>query len=210
MTRHLQAHPWHGIPVGDDAPAVVNVFIEIVPADTVKYEIDKASGHLKLDRPQRFSNVCPAPYGFLPQTWCAERVAALAMARTDHTGVRGDGDPLDVCVLTERDITHGAVLVHARPIGGLRLLDGGEADDKIVAVLLDDAAYGGCRDLAEVPSPLIDRLRHYFLTYKDLPGAADPRRCEIVEVYDAAGAHEVIRASIADYAAGFPSPRAPT
>src|SRR5512132_4255869 len=90
MATRLQAHPWHGIPVGADAPAVVNAFIEIVPTDTVKYEIDKASGHLKLDRPQQLSNVCPAPYGFVPQTWCHERVAALAMARTQHTAIVGD------------------------------------------------------------------------------------------------------------------------
>src|SRR6185436_19144225 len=109
MATRLQAHPWHGIPVGLDAPTVVNAFIEIVPTDTVKYEIDKASGHLKLDRPQQFSNVCPAPYGFVPQTWCHERVAALAMRRTGRTGIVGDGDPLDVCVLTERPITHGAI-----------------------------------------------------------------------------------------------------
>jgi inorganic pyrophosphatase len=205
MARGLQAHPWHGIPVGADAPTLVNAFIEIVPTDTVKYEIDKASGHLKVDRPQQFSNVCPAPYGFVPQTWCHDRVAALAMQRTGHTGLVGDGDPLDVCVLTERSITHGAILVRARPIGGLRVIDRGEADDKIVAVLVDDAAYGAFRDLADVPRALVDRLRHYFLTYKDLPGAPGPRRSEIDDVYGAAAAHEVVRAAMADYAAGFPA-----
>jgi inorganic pyrophosphatase len=202
-TRGVQAHPWHGIPVGPDAPAVVNAFIEIVPTDTVKYEIDKASGHLKIDRPQQFSNVCPAPYGFVPRTWCHGRVAALAMRRTGKSPIVGDGDPLDVCVLTERPITHGAILVRARPIGGLRLLDKGEADDKIVAVLVDDAAYGAFRDLGDVPAALVDRLRHYFLTYKDLPDTTAARRCEISEVYGVAAAHEVIRASIEDYAAGF-------
>jgi inorganic pyrophosphatase len=206
MTRGLQAHPWHGIAVGDEAPLVVNAFIEIVPADTVKYEIDKASGHLKLDRPQQFSNVCPAPYGFVPRTWCRDGVAALAM-RLGRTGVVGDGDPLDICVLTERPITHGAILVHARPIGGFRLLDRGEADDKILAVLVDDPAYGSFRDLADVPPALVDRLRHYFLTYKEIPdsSASGPRRCEIDEVYGVDAAHEVIRAAIADYAAGFPA-----
>jgi inorganic pyrophosphatase len=108
-------------------------------------------------------------------------------------------------VLTERPITHGAILVRARPIGGLRLLDRGEADDKIIAVLVDDPAYGAFRDLADAPAPLVDRLRHYFLTYKDLPDASAPRTCEISAVYGAAGAHEVIRAAIADYAAGFPA-----
>jgi inorganic pyrophosphatase len=205
MPDRLQAHPWHGISAGDDAPVVVNAFIELVPSDTVKYEIDKASGHLKLDRPQQFSNVCPAPYGFVPRTWCRDVVAALAM-RGGRTGVLGDGDPLDICVLTERPITHGAILVRARPIGGLRLLDKGEADDKIIAVLAGDAAYGAYRDLADVPPTLVDRLRHYFLTYKEIPDphASGPRRCEIDEAYGVAGAHEVIRAAIADYVAGYP------
>ncbi|MGH7893035.1 MAG: inorganic pyrophosphatase [Candidatus Binatia bacterium] len=208
MSLRLQAHPWHGIPIGDDAPVVVNAFIEIVPSDTVKYEIDKTSGHLKLDRPQQFSNVCPAPYGFVPQTWCKERVGTLAMQRTGRSGIVGDGDPLDVCVLTERPITHGAILVRARPIGGLRLLDRGEADDKVIAVLVDDPAYGGFRELGDVPPALVDRLRHYFLTYKDLPdpSARAPRRCEISEVYGVAAAHEVITTAMADYAAGFPVP----
>ena len=205
MVSRLQAHPWHGIPVGPDVPAIVNVFIEIVPGDTVKYEIDKPSGHLKIDRPQRFSNVCPSPYGFIPQTWCRDGVAAIAMRTTGRTGIVGDNDPLDICVLTERPITHGAILVRARTIGGLCLLDKGEADDKIIAVLVDDPAYGTFRDLADVPTPLVDRLRHYFLTYKDIPDAVTPRTCEITAVYGAARAHEVVRASIADYEAGFPA-----
>lgn len=207
MPTRLQAHPWHGISIGDDAPAVVNAFIEIVPSDTVKYEIDKASGHLKLDRPQQFSNVCPAPYGFVPRTWCTTNVAALAARRTSTPITAGDNDPLDVCVLTEHPITHGAILLRARPIGGLCLIDKGEADDKIVAVLVDDAAYGGFRDLADAPAPLVDRLRHYFLTYKDLPGSTAPRRCEIAGVYGADDARAVIRAAMADYAAGFPAER---
>ena len=205
MTHRLQAHPWHGIPVGPDAPAIVNVFLEIVPGDTVKYEVDKASGHLKIDRPQRFSNVCPSPYGFIPQTWCRDGVAAIAMRGGGRTGIVGDNDPLDICVLTERPITHGAILVRARTIGGLCLLDKGEADDKIIAVLLDDPAYGAFRDLADVPAPLVDRLRHYFLTYKDIPDGVTPRTCEITAVYGAPRAHEVVRASIADYVAGYPT-----
>jgi inorganic pyrophosphatase len=204
MLSRLQAHPWHGIPAGPDAPAIVNVFLEIVPGDTVKYEVDKPSGHLKIDRPQRFSNVCPSPYGFIPQTWCRDGVAAIAMRTTGRTGIVGDNDPLDICVLTERPITHGAILVRARTFGGLCLLDKGEADDKIIAVLLDDPAYGAFRDLGDVPTALVDRLRHYFLTYKDIPDGVTPRTCEITDVYGAARAHEVVRASIADYVAGHP------
>jgi inorganic pyrophosphatase len=199
----LQAHPWHGIAPGDQAPENVNVFIEMVPTDTVKYEVDKISGHLKLDRPQKFSNLCPMPYGFIPRTWCKDRVAALAMEATGRTGIIGDGDPVDICVMTERTINHGSIIVRARPIGGLRLFDHHEADDKIVGVLVDDPAYGAFRDIGDVPKPLIDRLRHYFLTYKQIPDAAE-RACEITHVYDAKTAHEVVRRALADYAAGFP------
>jgi inorganic pyrophosphatase len=202
-TNELQAHPWHGIAPGDGAPEIVNVFIEIVPSDTVKYEVDKISGHLKLDRPQKFSNLCPMPYGFIPRTWCREQVAALAMEATGRTGIVGDGDPVDICVMTERTINHGSIIVRARPIGGLRLFDHHEADDKIVAVLVDDPAYGAFRDIHDVPKALIDRLRHYFLTYKQIPDAAE-RACEITHVYDVATAHDVIRRALADYAAGFP------
>lgn len=202
----LQAHPWHGIPLGDDAPSVLTCFIELVPTDTVKYEIDKGSGHLKVDRPQKFSNVCPAPYGFIPRTLCDARVGARACERTGLEGIRGDQDPLDICVLTERTINHGNILMTVRPIGGLRMIDKHEADDKIVAVLLDDATYGAIEDIRDVPPALIDRLRHYFLTYKDLPDPArlaTGQRCEIREVYGVDEAFEVIRRSQQDYALRF-------
>ncbi len=77
----FQAHPWHGIPPGAGAPGVVNAYVEIVPTDAVKYELDKASGHLRVDRPQRFSSFPPTLYGFIPQTFCGDRVAELCRAR---------------------------------------------------------------------------------------------------------------------------------
>src|SRR5438132_9474923 len=137
----FQAHPWHGVAPGDPA-GVVQAYIEIVPTDTVKYELDKQTGHLRVDRPQRFSNVCPALYGFVPQTHCGERNGELCSLRTGRKGIVGDGDPLDICVLTEKTIPRGDILLEARPIGGLRMIDRGEADDKIIAVLEGDAAYG--------------------------------------------------------------------
>src|SRR5947209_15791177 len=97
----FQAHPWHGIPAGEDAPGTVNAYIEIVPTDAVKYELDKRSGHLRVDRPQRFSSMCPSLYGFIPQSYCGEQVAQLCCDRTGTSGIQGDGDPLDICVLTE-------------------------------------------------------------------------------------------------------------
>jgi len=190
-------HPWHGISPGDNAPRLVNCFIEVVPSDTVKYEIDKITGYLKVDRPQRYSNTCPALYGFLPQSYCGEAVAefsSLAIGRK----LEGDGDPLDICVLTDRPIQHGNLLVECVPIGGFRMLDHGEVDDKIVAVLKDDATYGSRTDISEAPEVVLDRIRHYFLTYKLPPGALT-NGCEITHTYGVAEAHEVIRRSFADY-----------
>ena len=81
MIRKYKAHPWHGISLGDEAPEVVRTFIEIVPTDTVKYEIDKSTGYLCIDRPQKYSNIIPALYGFLPQTISGPRVAELSNVR---------------------------------------------------------------------------------------------------------------------------------
>ncbi len=203
----FQAHPWHGITPGADVPERVTAYIELVPTDTVKYELDKRSGHLRLDRPQRFSSLCPMPYGFIPQTFCGDEVARLCEAQTGLTGIRGDGDPMDICVLTEKTITHADLLVRARPIGGLRMIDGNEADDKIVAVLDDDVAFGQIADITDAPPGLIDRLRHYFLSYKQLPQDA-PRRVEIAAVYGRIEAHEAIRRSLADYRARYGAPEA--
>lgn len=169
----------------------------MVPTDTVKYEVDKDSGYLKLDRPQKYSNVVPALYGFIPQTFCAKRVADFCQEKTGRDNIKGDKDPLDICVLTEKDITHGDILVRARPIGGFRMLDGDEADDKLVAVLDNDAVYGEYRDISDCPALVLDRLKHYFLTYKDLPGRES--NVEITHVYGIEEAHEVIRRSMSDY-----------
>ena len=84
-------------------------------------------------------------------------------------GIEGDKDPMDICVLSEKTFTHGSFFLHARPIGGLRMIDGNEADDKIVAVLESDLAYGKIVEIRDVPQGLIDRLKHYFLSYKQLP-----------------------------------------
>ena len=141
MGLRYKSHPWHGLEVGDDAPEVVTAFIEMVPTDTVKYELDKVSGYIKIDRPQKYSNVVPALYGFIPQSYCGGLVAEYAMQQTQRTDIQGDCDPLDICVLTERTISHGDIIARVRPIGGFRMLDGNEADDKIIAVLKHDATY---------------------------------------------------------------------
>lgn len=196
-------HPWHGVPIGPDAPRCVTVYVEIVPTDTVKYELDKASGYLKLDRPQQFSNVCPTLYGLIPQTYCGSAYGAFTADRVGRSGIVGDGDPLDVCVLTEKAIPHGDVLVQALPIGGLRMLDCDQADDKIVAVLVDDVVYGKVGELRDVPRTLVERLRHYFLTYKRAPGAVPS--VEILGAYDSDEARKVVEVCAADYASTFRS-----
>jgi inorganic pyrophosphatase len=197
MGLRYKSHPWHGIAIGNEAPAKVTAFIEVVPTDTVKYEIDKDSGYLFLDRPQKYSNVIPALYGFIPQTFCGEQVGEYCMEKTNKSGIKGDGDPIDICVLTEKDITHGDIIVHALPIGGFRMIDGNEADDKIIAVLDNDVVYEGYRDVDDLPSFVVERLKHYFLTYKDMPGK--DKDTEITHTYGVEEAYEVIRRSMVDY-----------
>jgi len=192
-----KSHPWHGIPIGKEVPNVVTTFIEVIPTDTVKYEVDKITGYLMIDRPQKFSNIVPALYGFIPQTYCKEQVAAYCREKTGREGIIGDDDPLDICVLTEREVTHGNIIVKATPIGGLRMIDNGEADDKIIAVLSNDEVYGHWKNIDDLPANLINRLRHYFLTYKQLPG--EEPTCEITDVYGREEAFEVIRRSRQDY-----------
>lgn len=203
MKSLYKAHPWHGISPGEQAPELVTAFIEIVPTDTIKYEVDKASGYLKVDRPQKFSNVVPALYGFIPQTYCDKEIAAYAAEKSGLEVLRGDGDPLDICVLCERPVTHGDILLQAIPIGGFRMIDKQEADDKIIAVMRNDDLYGRYTDVSQVPAPLIERLRHYFLTYKNMPGDA-VRTTVITHVYNTQEAHEVIRRSMRDYTNAYP------
>ena len=195
-------HPWHGVALGAKAPEVVTAYVEVVPSDTVKYELDKITGLLRVDRPQKYSNVCPCLYGLLPQTMCAEKVAARAVETTGRGDLLGDADPLDVCVLTERNISHGNILAEAIPIGGLRMIDGNEVDDKIIAVLEGDATYGKMRDISECPPAVVDRLRHYFLTYKQSPDATE-RECFISEVYGQEEARTVIQCGQYDYLLRF-------
>lgn len=198
MFRINKAHPWHGIPIGENVPQEVTVFIEIVPRDTVKYEVDKETGYLKIDRPQQYSNVVPANYGFIPQTYCAERIANLAREKSEGIAISdGDGDPLDILVLSEHHIPRGDIILKACPIGGFCLIDGGEADDKIIAVLKGDKVFEQYQEISELPKGILERFKHYFLTYKSLPD--EPNKCEIAFSYGREQSYEVIKAAIADY-----------
>ena len=203
MNKQLfQAHPWHGVTPGPKTPELVNAYIEIVPTDAVKYELDKASGHLRVDRPQRFSSMSPTLYGFIPQTYCGREVAELCEQKTGRVGIEGDKDPMDICVLSEKAFAHGSFFLHARPIGGLRMIDGNQADDKIIAVLESDLAYGKFDEIGDVPPGLVDRLKHYFLSYKQLPNEKE-KRVEIIDVYDRTEALDVITRSLRDYQTEF-------
>lgn len=197
MGLRYKSHPWHGVGIGKDAPNVVTSFIEVVSTDTVKYEVDKESGYLRIDRPQKYSNVIPAIYGFIPQTYCGTLVGEYCREKTGKANINGDGDPIDICVLTEKNIAHGDILVSAKPIGGFRMIDGNEADDKIIAVLSNDTVYGHFTDLSDCPTIVIERLKHYFLTYKDMPGR--DHNCTITHTYGVEEAYEVIRRSMQDY-----------
>jgi len=197
MYRH-KAHPWHNINPGDKLPEEVIAFIEIVPTDTIKYEVDKISGFLSIDRPQKYSNIIPALYGFIPKTYCSKNVAELTNIALDRKDIQGDGDPLDICVLTEKDVTHGDIIATARPIGGFRLLDNKQADDKIIAVLKNDLIYSDYQDISELPEKVVNRLIHYFTTYKDLPADINPRM-KLKEIYGVQTAYDVIRRAREDY-----------
>jgi len=180
-------HPWHGIASQHD-DQYINCFIEIVPSDSMKYELDKQTGYLMIDRPNLSSSTLPTPYGFIPRTFCGDLVGGEKP---------GDKDPLDVCVLMEGRLNHGDLLLKARPIGGFRMVDRGEADDKIITVLKGDPIYGDIQDVLQVPQPVLDKLHHYFVSYKrNLKGESD---CYIEEVYGREEARKVIQSSQLDY-----------
>lgn len=189
-------HPWHGLEVGPEPPETVHAYIEMTPFDTVKYEVDKTTGYLCIDRPQLTSSTPPTLYGFIPRTYCGERVGKLTPEATV-----GDGDPMDICVISERDVSRAEIVLNAHVIGGLQMIDGGKADDKIIAVLNKDAIWGSVHDISGLPSALVERLRHYFLTYKHLPGEA--QHVSIQQVYSRDHALKVIEAAIQDYLDAF-------
>ena len=193
-------HPWHGLEAGPDAPRVVTAFVEITPFDAVKYEVDKVTGYTRVDRPQRSSAYPPTLYGFVPRTYCAERVRALSAEGVE----RGDGDPLDICVVSERPIDRADITLSARVVGGLQMVDGGEADDKIVAVLDNDLFWGHVTEIDELPHTLVERLTHYFSTYKMVPGRV--AEATIGRVYGRDHAQSVVAAAQADYADEFEGP----
>ena len=189
-------HPWHGLEVGLDPPQIVHAYIEITPFDLVKYEVDKKSGYLRVDRPQGSSSLPPALYGFIPRTYCSSKVAAIS-----STAQHGDSDPLDICVISERPINRAEVVLNARVVGGIRMIDGDKADDKIIAVLQNDNMWSHIQRLKDIPEIMIERLRHYFSTYKLVTGS--PPTTRIDGIYDNDHALKVVAAAIEDYNDNF-------
>jgi inorganic pyrophosphatase len=187
-------HPWHGLQVRPEGMSedMVQAYIEMTTDDVVKYELDKASGFLVVDRPQRTTSRPPALYGFIPRTYCAEEVAK----RCPDVDI-ADGDPLDICVFSERHITRADILLNARIVGGIQMIDEGEADDKIVAVIEGDNIWGDVHDISDLPPIKTERLQHYFSTYKMAPGKELDIKVDYV--YGREEALKVIAAAEKDY-----------
>ncbi|GAB5415613.1 MAG: inorganic pyrophosphatase [Congregibacter sp.] len=187
-------HPWHGLHAQSEGAAegIVQCYIEMLPTDVVKYELDKSSGFLMVDRPQRTTSSPPALYGFIPRTFCAEEVAKRC------PGVEvADGDPLDICIYSERHINRSDIILNARVVGGIQMIDDGEADDKIIAILDGDNIWGKVEDISDLPDIKVERLQHYFATYKLQPGK--DVNIKVDHVYGREEALKVIAASEKDY-----------
>jgi len=185
-------HPWHGLEVGTNPPVNVNAYIEITPFDFVKYEVDKTTGYLRVDRPHRTSSQPPSLYGFIPKTYCGDRVKTLSPKSS-----KGDGDPLDICIISERPIAKSEIILRAKVVGGIQMIDHDEADDKIIAVLENDNIWQNADNITDLPHVIIERLRHYFLTYKLMPG--EKSNILIDSIYDKEHAFKVVNAAILDY-----------
>ena len=188
-------HPWHGLRPHLVGP-LVDAYIELTPFDLVKYELDKDTGYLRVDRPQRTSSMPPTLYGFIPRTLCSARVSALSKGAKD-----GDNDPLDICVISERPIARSEVIMRARVIGGIKLIDDGEVDDKIIAVFERDEFWQDAKELSDMPQTMVDRLTHYFRTYKAVDVSL--ARQVIEGTYGVKEALEVIQAALDDYDDAF-------
>lgn len=171
---------WHDISIGADAPEKFNVIIEIQKGSSNKYELDKDTGLIKLDRVLYSPMFSPMDYGFLPQTYW-------------H-----DGDPLDALVMTTYPLIPG-VLVEVRPIAVIRMIDGGEKDEKIIAVPTKDPRFTGFQDVSDIEEHILKELKHYYEHYKDLQG----KKVEVLAIEGVDVAKEVVKEGIAMYSQKF-------
>ncbi len=170
------SNPWHTVNIGDNAPVIVNGIIEIPKNTRAKYELDKESGLLKLDRVLYSSMNYPANYGFIPKTYC------------------DDNDPLDILILSQITIVPMCI-VSAKVIGAMRMLDGGEHDDKIIAVAENDMSVNHFNDISELPEHFINELRSFFEDYKKL----ENKTVKVKDFQNAEVAKDIVTQSIYDY-----------
>jgi inorganic pyrophosphatase len=178
----MSVHPWHDVPLSDDLAAWFPAYIEIPKGSKVKYELDKATGLLRVDRVLYSAVHYPANYGFVPRTYC------------------GDGDPLDVLVLGQEGMAPG-VLLRARAIGLMSMQDEKGPDDKIIAIHLDDPEYADYHDIGGLPPHRLRELERFFLDYKVLEG----KQVEVDAMRGTREALRVLRESAAFYAREFPA-----
>ncbi len=170
------SNPWHKVSPGENVPDIVNGIVEIPKNTRAKYELDKESGLLLMDRVIYSSMYYPANYGFIPQTYC------------------DDKDPLDILVLSQITIVPMCI-VSAKVIGVMRMLDGGELDDKIIAVAENDMSVNHMNDISDLPEHFFRELRNFFEDYKKL----ENKTVEVEDFQNAETAKEIIRKSITDY-----------
>lgn len=176
-------HPWHGAHFGEKAPQVINAVIEIPQGSRAKYEVDKITGLLKLDRVIYSSFHYPINYGFIPQT--------LGL----------DGDPLDILVFCSQSI-QPLCLVEATVVGNMQMIDSGQVDDKIIAVASKDPSVNHIKSVNELPPHFINELRNYFEQYKVL----ENKKVEIDNFQEAGIAYKIIEEAIALYKETFRNP----
>jgi inorganic pyrophosphatase len=169
-------NPWHDVALGERIEERFAVLIEIPKGSKVKYELDKATGLLRVDRILYSAVHYPANYGFLPQTYCE------------------DGDPLDALVLCQEAVVPGCLL-GARAIGVLEMRDEKGDDDKIIAVHIDDPEYAHYRDVDQLPPHRLRELERFFVDYK----ALENKRVQVERLHGVGRAHAVIRAAIQLY-----------
>ncbi len=173
-------NPWRDVSAGKNLPSEINVIIEIPMGAQTKYEVDKETGMLKLDRVLYSPVHYPADYGFMPQSYWE------------------DDDPLDIIVLSHFPV-HPLTIVRARPIGVLRMIDQNQDDAKIIAVHTTDPRFERYQDLPDISEHQIKELKHFFEIYKELQGAV----VKVVEFKDKKFAFDVIKKSVELYREKF-------